>query len=305
LRGAIGTSVGTGLWRTVRPILAVVIAAGLTLCAPSGCAGPADGQAPGGPGETLVIRGSDTMVNLVAAWAEGFMSANPNLRVSVQGGGSASGFAALIDGSTDLASASRPIKVSEIKALEAKDKSAIERVVAYDAVVFIVNPHNPVSDLTMAELSGILTGGITNWKDVGGPNTEITIYGRESSSGTYAFVQEKVMGGADYVTRARLMPSTVSIAQAVAQDKTGVGYVSLGYLTSLIKIVGVAQDSVSAPVVPSAVTVLDSSYPIARSLYFYSAGAPSRSGEAFVEFCLSKIGADIASEVGFVPTGGT
>jgi len=305
LRGAIGTSVGTGLWRTVRPILAVVIAAGLTLCATSGCAGPADGQAPGGPGETLVIRGSDTMVNLVAAWAEGFMSANPNLRVSVQGGGSASGFAALIDGSTDLASASRPIKESEIKALEAKDKSAIERVVAYDAVVFIVNPHNPVSDLTMAELSGILTGGITNWKDVGGPNTGITIYGRESSSGTYAFVQEKVMGGADYVTRARLMPSTVSIAQAVAQDKTGVGYVSLGYLTSLIKIVGVAQDSVSAPVAPSAVTVLDSSYPIARSLYFYSAGAPSRSGEAFVEFCLSKIGADIASEVGFVPTGGT
>jgi phosphate transport system substrate-binding protein len=250
---------------------------------------------------TLVIRGSDTMVNLTAAWAESFMAANQGVQVSVQGGGSSTGFAALVDGSTDLANASRPIKDSETKALEAKGKPPMEFIVAYDAVTMIVNPANPLKSLTLAQFSDILTGKVTNWKDVGGPDQGITVYSRESSSGTYAFVQEQVMGKADFVSSARLMPSTESILQAVAQDKTGLGYVGLGYVTSGVSVLGVAREAGATPVVPTVASVLDKSYPISRALYIYSAGAPSVLGNSFIEFCVSQTGGQITQEMGFVP----
>lgn len=251
---------------------------------------------------TLVIRGSDTMVNLAAAWAESFMAANQDVQVSVQGGGSSTGFAALIDGSTDLANASRPIKDSERQALQAKGKTPVEFTVAYDAVTMIVNSTNTVGSLTLAQLSDILTGKVTNWKAVGGPDRGITVYSRESSSGTYAFVQETVMGTADFASSARLMPSSESILQAVAQDKTGIGYVGLGYVSSSVSALGVAKEAGATPVLPAVTTVLDKSYPISRALYIYSAGDPSALGMSFIEFCVSPVGGRLAEEVGFVPT---
>lgn len=250
---------------------------------------------------TLVIRGSDTMVNLAAAWAESFMAVHKDIQVSVQGGGSSTGFTALVNGSTELATVSRPIKDSEAKALSDKGKAAVEHIVAFDAVTMIVNLQSPVKSLTLAQLSDILTGKVTNWKDVGGPDLGVTVYSRESSSGTYAFVQEQVMGKADFVSSARLMPSTESILQAVAQDKTGLGYVGLGYVTADVAVVAVAKDAGSAPITPSVAAVLDKTYPISRPLFIYSAGQPSAAAKLFIEFCTSAAGGKITEDIGFVP----
>jgi phosphate transport system substrate-binding protein len=293
--------------RIVRYVPAVIMAAlvlGLSLLIVPGCSGKSAQDPENGIAGTLVIRGSDTMVNLTAAWAQGFMSANKQAQISVQGGGSSTGFAALVDGSTDLATASRPIKDTERKALQDKGKTVVEMVVAFDAVTIVVNAANSITDLTLAQLADILTGKITNWKEVGGSDRAITVYSRESSSGTYAFVQEKVMGGADYVASARLMPSTESIVQAVAQDKTAIGYVGLGYVIDAIKVLGVAKDAQSPSVRPSVAAVLDETYPVARSLFVYSAGEPSPLGRAFIDFCLSPAGAGITAEIGFIPSGG-
>jgi len=254
--------------------------------------------------ETLVIRGSDTMVNLSAAWAEAFMKANRSVDVSVQGGGSSTGFKALIEGTADLANASRPIKDSEAKAIRDKGKEPVAHVVAYDAVTIIVNPSNTVQHLDMTQLAAILTGQVTNWKDVGGPDRAITVYSRESSSGTYAFVKEHVMGNKDYSASARLMPSTESILQAVAQDQTGIGYIGLGYLTSAVKAIAIAEKPGGTPILPSAEAVGNRTYPVARPLFIYSAGQPSAVAKKFIDFCLSKEGQRITGEMGFVPVPG-
>lgn len=229
------------------------------------------------------------------------MNANPGVQVSVSGGGSATGFAALVDGSVDLANASRPIKDSERKALEDKGKAPVEHVVAYDAVTMIVNPSNTVRSLTMAELADILTGKITNWKDVGGPDSPITVYSRETSSGTYAFVKEHVMKGEDYAASARLMPSTQSIVEAVAQDRTGIGYVGLGYVTDTVVALSVAPEAGAQPVVASVDTAANGTYPLARPLFIYSAGEPGELAQVFIDFCSSEAGCRIAADLGFVP----
>ncbi|MCL6580684.1 MAG: phosphate ABC transporter substrate-binding protein [Firmicutes bacterium] len=271
-------------------VFVVLLGVGLAGCAPKR--------------ETLVVRGSDTMVNLSAAWAEAFMQACRSVDISVQGGGSSTGFKALIEGTADLANASRPINDSEAKALRDKGKEPVEHIVAYDAVTIIVNPSNAIEHLDMTQLADILTGRVTNWKDVGGPDRAITVYSRESSSGTYAFVKEHVMANADYAASARLMPSTESILQAVAQDQTGIGYVGLGYLTDAVKAVAVAARPGGTPVLPSAEAVGDGSYPVARPLYIYSAGPPSGVAKDFIDFCLSPEGQRLTGEMGFVPVPG-
>lgn len=252
---------------------------------------------------SLVVKGSDTLVNLSAAWAEAFMEANEGVEISVQGGGSSTGFKALIDGMADLANASRPIKDSERQALEAKGKVPVAHVVACDAVNMVVHPSNPIRSLTMQQLSAILTGQVTNWKSLGGEDRPITVYSRETSSGTYAFVREHVMGDQDYVFSARLMPSSESILQAVSQDATAIGYVGLGYVTEAVRVLAVAVDDASPAVPPSIETVNDGSYPVARPLFVYSAGEPGDLGKAFIEFCTSEAGRAITEEMGFVPVG--
>ncbi len=280
-----------------------VAAAALALVAASvvlpGCGRGEPGQA--AASGSLVIRGSDTMVNLSAAWAEAFMTANPGVQVSVSGGGSSTGFTALVDGSVDLANASRPIKDSERQALEAKGKPPVEHVVAYDAVTMIVNPANSVRSLTISQLGDILTGKVTNWRQVGGPDLAITVYSRETSSGTYAFVREHVMDNADYVSSARLMPSTQSIVEAVAQDKTGIGYVGLGYVTDAVAALAVAPEAGGEAVAASVETAADGTYALARPLFVYSADEPGELARLFIAFCTSETGRDIASEMGFVP----
>lgn len=270
----------------------------------AGCGGGQDTTTDGLQG-TLVIRGSDTLVNLSAGWAEAFMNANPGVMVSVSGGGSSTGFAALIDGSVDLGTASRPIKETERQALADKGTPAVEHVVALDAVTMIVHPSSPITSLTMAELADLLTGRITNWSALGGPDQKVTVYSRETSSGTYAFVREHVMDDADYVASARLMPSTEAILQAVAQDIGGIGYIGLGYLTDEVRALTVAADAASSPVEATTENAADGTYPLARNLLVYSAGEPGELAQAFLNFCVSEPGKAITEEMGFVaPLGG-
>ncbi|HCJ09818.1 MAG TPA: hypothetical protein DHW14_01430 [Clostridiales bacterium] len=297
-RGLIGRAVCTG--RTTLGLALVVLLVGGAL---AGC-GPgtaADGEGTGG---TLVVRGSDTLVNLSAAWAEAFMEANPGVQVSVSGGGSSTGFAGLIEGSVDLATASREVNDFERQALIDRGTPPVEHVVAVDAVTMIVHPSNPVRELTMSQLADILTGQVTNWADVGGPDLAITIYSRETSSGTYAFVRERVMGNKDYAASARLLPSTYAIIEAVAQDRGGIGYVGMGYVTDAVVALKVAGDEASEPVEATVENVTSGAYPLARNLFIYSAGEPGPLAKAFIEFCTSETGRAITEEMGFVPPAG-
>lgn len=280
--------------------VALVLLAAVAL----GCArGRPGGPGSSGPGDgALVVRWSDTMVNLAAAWAEAFMAANPGVEVSVSGGGSSTGFSSLIDGSTDLADSSRAIRDSERRSLEAEGKTPVEHVVAVDAVAVVVNPGNPVASLTVTQLAGLLTGRVTNWKDVGGPDLPVTIYSRETSSGTFAFMQERVTAKQDFTSEARLLPASEALLIAVAQDRGGLGYVGLGYITNDVRAVALAPDNAPAAAVrPSSATAADGRYPLSRPLFIYSAGKPGQSAQLFIDFCVSEIGREITTEMGFVP----
>jgi len=279
--------------------LLAVLAAAVFGGAFAGC-----GRGDDGAETSLVIRGSDTLVNLSAAWAEAFMEANEGVLVSVSGGGSSTGFAALIDGSVDLATASRRVEEEERRVLEDNGTPPVEHVVALDAVTLVVNPANPVDSLTIGQLAGILTGRLTSWADVGGPDIGITVYSRETSSGTYAFVREQVMNDEDYVSSARLMPSTEAIKQAVAQDEGGIGYIGMGYLTDRVKALAVARDETSEAVEATTENAASGEYPLARGLYIYSAGEPGGLAQRFIDFCTSEAGRAITVEMGFVPPAG-
>ncbi len=251
----------------------------------------------------LTIKGSDTMVHLVSSWAEEFMKTNPNTDVSVTGGGSGTGIAALLNGTTDICMSSRDIKAREIALAEKKNIRPEEFVVARDGLAVIVNSANPVHRLTMEQIGKIYTGAYTNWKQVGGPDADIIVLSRESSSGTYVFFQEHVLNKQDYSVKVLLMPATSSIVQAVSTDKWAIGYVGLGYAAEAgdkVKMLAVANDTNSPYTMPSDKTVTSGEYSIARPLHLYTNGKPSGIIQNFVEFCLSKIGQQIVRETGYV-----
>jgi phosphate transport system substrate-binding protein len=251
----------------------------------------------------ITIKGSDTMVHLVSNWAETFMNHNPNTEVAVTGGGSGTGIAALINGTTDICAASRAMKEKEKEQASAKGDTPKEIVVARDGIAVVVNPKNPVSDLDMQQLAQIFTGTLTRWNKVGGSDAEILVFSRESSSGTYAFFQEHVLKNEDYTLKAKLMPATSAIIESVSADKGAIGYVGLGYALAAkdkVKIIGVKADANSPAVIPSDETVINGKYPIARPLYLYISTKATADVKAFVDFCLSDAGQEIVREAGYV-----
>ncbi len=267
--------------------------------------GPAKAAMPAGPeiSGTVTVKGSDTMVNLAGQWAEAFMKVNPKAQVQVTGGGSGTGFAALINGTTDIADASRDIKDDETKQAAAKNVTPKQFVVARDAVTIVVHPDNPVAELTMDQLAGIYTGKINNWKEVGGPDLKIITLSRESNSGTYVFFQEHVMKKKDYRKDVRLMPATSAIIEAAAQDKSAIGYVGLGYAVDAgtkIKTVKVKKDDKSPAVAASEASVKDGTYSVARALYVFTNGEPTGAMKAYIDFCMGPEGQDIVKQAGFV-----
>jgi phosphate transport system substrate-binding protein len=224
--------------------------------------------------------------------------------ISVTGGGSGTGIAALLNGTTDICIASRSIKSKEIKMAEEKGLHPNEIVTSRDGIAVVVNPGNPINKLTIEQIGKMYTGAYTNWSELGGPDQDIVILSRESSSGTYVFFQEFVMRKKDYSPEAMLMPSTSAIIQSVSQDAWAIGYVGLGYGVQAgdkVKMLSVMNDADSPAVAPSVATVQDASYGIARPLHFYTNGTPSRVTAGFVDFVLSEAGQKIVLETGYVP----
>jgi phosphate transport system substrate-binding protein len=278
----------TGAWC----MLAVVLFA----AAFAGCSRGNKGA--GGADKAIIqIKGSDTMVHLASSWAEEFMKENKGVQTAVTGGGSGTGIAALINGTTDICASSRDIKPEEIEQAKAKGVEPKEFTVARDGIAIVVNPESPVDDLTTEQLRQIYTGEATNWNQVGGPDAKITVLSRESSSGTYVFFQEHVLDKQDYAASVRLMPATSGIIQSVSQDEWTIGYVGLGYAEQAggkVKVLRV--DGVEA----SEANVLDGSYPIARPLHLYTNGEPQGTVKKFVDFCLGEKGQAIVREQGYV-----
>lgn len=249
----------------------------------------------------ITIKGSDTMVHLMSTLAEAYMKKNPGSQVSVTGGGSGTGIAALINGTTDICAASREMQEKEKNDAHKNNVNPKEYSIANDGLAVVVNPANPINELTQEQIKKIFTGAYTNWKELGGPDKPIIGYSRENSSGTYVFFQEHVLNKQDYAKTIRLMPATQSIIQAVTDDQWAIGYSGLGYTKDAkVKIINVKKDDNSPAVTPTIKTVLDKSYSIARPLFLYFNGEPQGEMKSFLDFCMSDEGQKIVEETGYV-----
>jgi phosphate transport system substrate-binding protein len=222
----------------------------------------------------IQIKGSDTMLQLVSNQAEAFSKINQGIRMSVTGGGSGTGIASLINGDTDIADSSRKIKPEELQLASSKGKDIIEIIVARDMLTVIVNKDNALTKITMEDLAGIFKGDITNWKQVGGKDGPITLYGRQSTSGTYAFFMEDVVKG-DYSPNMRNMEGNQAIIDAVSTDKSAIGYVGIGYLHDSegkvydgLTALKVAKNKDSVYLSSLDISAIKT-YPISRALYQY------------------------------------
>jgi len=259
--------------------------------------------ASGGEKKSITIKGSDTMVHLVSNWAEAFMKADPNVEVAVTGGGSGTGIAALINGTTEICASSRDMKEKEKQQAKEKGVEVKEVVVARDGIAVVVNPKNPIKELDMQQIAQIYTGAYTKWNQAGGNDKEILVFSRESSSGTYAFFQEHVLKNKDYTQKAKLMPATSAIIESVSTDEEAIGYVGLGYAVAAgkkVKIIGVKADANSPVVMPSDETVTSGQYSISRPLYLYVPAKTAAEVASFVDFCLSDAGQAIVKKDGYV-----
>ena len=285
-----------------RKCLPIILLAALLL----GCGGPTAAQ-PEGAVQTIQNKGSDTMVNLALAWAEAYMRLHPEVRISVTGGGSGTGIAALINGTVDIANASRKMKPEEVERARARGIEPVEHVVARDAIAVVVNPANPVDRLTIDQLSDIFTGKITNWQEVGGENRPIVLLSRESNSGTYMYFLEHVVRkgekGSDllFSPDTLLMPSSEGISAEIRQNPNAIGYDGLGYVTPDQKVIAVARTAEGPYVAPSVETVNNGTYPIARPLHMYTCGQPKGVIKDYLDWILSEEGQRIVAKMGFVP----
>ncbi len=251
---------------------------------------------------SIQIKGSDTMVNLVQAWAEAFMAKHPKVNVAVTGGGSGTGIAALIGSTCDLAASSRKITAKELAAASAKGATPQELTVALDGLAVVVHPSNPVKRLTIQQLAGLFTGKITNWRDVGGEKKAVVLLSREVNSGTHVYFKEHVLGaGNEFAPEALLMPSSQAIADEVAGNPSAIGYYGMGYTNPRNAVVAVAKTAADPAIAPSEETVRSGTYPISRPLFLYTHGAPAGAVKAFLEFVESPEGQAVVRKIDFVP----
>jgi phosphate transport system substrate-binding protein len=246
------------------------------------------------------LKGSDTVLPLAQKEAENYMKKNKIAKVNVTGGGSGVGISSLIDGTTEIAMSSRKMKLAEKMKLSDAGKSTKETIVAYDALVMVVNPANKVTQLTREQLESIFTGKVKNWKDVGGDDLAIVVYSRESSSGTYDFVKEHVMNNKNYASSVLSMPATGSIVQSISQTKGAIGYVGLAYVEKNVKALSVSFDKGKKYVAPTMATAKDRTYPIVRPLYYYYLTTNEKNLKPFVDYCLSPEGQKIVETTGYV-----
>lgn len=256
--------------------------------------------------KAIQIKGSDTMVNLAQAWVEVYMNANPTESLAVTGGGSGTGIAALIGGTTDIAQMSREMEKKEIDTAKGRGVNPKEIHVANDGIALIVHPSNPVSKLTVPQLSAIFTGQVTNWKELGGSDRKIVALSRERNSGTHVFFLEHVVKLGDkknkneFAPSALMMPSSQAIIEEVSANSSAIGYVGLGYVTKKQKVLAIAKNENSAYEMPTVQSVTSNRYPISRSLLFYTNGEPDERLKPFIDFVLSPAGQKIVLKMDFV-----
>jgi phosphate transport system substrate-binding protein len=263
----------------------------------------------------ITVKGSDTMVNLAQKWAEVYMQNNPQISIQVTGGGSGTGVASLLNRTTDIANSSRELKKSEYEKAQQSNINPRVYEVALDGLAVIVSPKNNVTELTLEQVSDIFTGKIKNWKELGGSDLPITLYGRENSSGTYEFFKEHVLGKdakgvtKDFATNTQVLQGTAALGEAVARDNKAIGYGGVGYFAERndIKILGIKEDNNSPAVLPSEngevnyEAIWDKSYSISRYLYCFTDGQPSEAVQGFLDFIISPEGQKLVETMEYIP----
>jgi phosphate transport system substrate-binding protein len=243
----------------------------------------------------LVINGSTTVLPIAQLAVEAFMKENPDVKISLSGGGSSNGIKALIDNSTDIANASRFIKDKEVAMAVEKGVYPVPFAVAYDSIIPVVHPSNPMTDITLEQLKGIFTGSIKNFKELGGPDLEIVMVSRDTSSGTYETWEEKVLNKERVSPAAQVMASNGAVAQAVSKNKYAIGYIGIGYLNAEVRALTVNG------VEGTEKTTLDGSFPISRPLFMFTNGWPTGDTLSFINFMLSpEKGQKSVTESGYV-----
>lgn len=251
--------------------------------------------------EIITVKGSDTMVILAQRWAEVYMNKNSNVTIQVTGGGSGTGISALINGTTDICNSSRPMKQSEKDKLKQRYNTlGVEIKVARDGISLYVNQANPVKELSLQQIKDIYTGKITNWKEVGGNDAKIILYGRENNSGTYVYFKDFVLGGKDYAVTMQSMPGTASVVNAVAKDANGIGYGGAAYGKG-IRFLAVKKDASSTAYEPTLENIKAGHYAVTRYLYMYTRSKPSGAVKSFIDWILSEEGQQIVAKVGYFP----
>ncbi len=246
------------------------------------------------------IKGSDTVLPLTQEFSETYLKVHPRANITVTGGGTGVGISALMDGTTDIAMASRAIKFSEKMKLKKAKMEVTEVIVAYDALAVIVHPQNPVKRLNREQLEAIFRGKITNWKEVGGEDRKIVVYSRETSSGTYEFFKESVLKNRNYMSSTLSMPATGAVIQSVRQTRGAIGYVGLAYLNPYVKALAISYDG-KPYTLPSVKSAMDKKYPIVRPLFYYYNVENKKAVSPFIDYLLSTSGQKLVQENGFVP----
>jgi len=265
------------------------------------------GSAGEAPETYIENKGSDTLVNLALAWAEEYQKQHPEIQISVTGGGSGTGFAALINGTIDIANASRGIKPEEIETARANGFEPVEHIVANDAIAVIVNPNNPINQLTLEQVSRIFKGEITNWQELGGEDRPIVKLSRETNSGTHVYFLETVVrlnskeDKSIFSADTLLLPSSEGIIAEVRDNPNAIGYDGLGYVTEEVKMIALAPEAGDPYILPSAATVINGDYPIARHLFMYTRGEAEGIQKDYLDWIFSESAQEIVTELGFVP----
>ena len=249
---------------------------------------------------TITIKGSDTLVRLGQRWAEEYMKLNEGVAIQVSGGGSGTGIAALLNNGTDICEASRDMKGKEYDLAKEKGITPYRVSVALDGIAVFLNETNPVKELTIAQLKAIYTGATTNWKEVGGPDAQIILYGRENNSGTYAFFKEHVLEEEDYSDYTQTLPGTAAVVNAVSKDKNAIGYGGIAWAKG-VKDAAVKKTDDSPAILPTVETVSNGTYPISRDLYWFFNGKPEGELKKLVNWALSEEGQKLAADMDYVP----
>lgn len=291
-----------------RGTILIILGLSLILSACSSVSSPEGAPPSSKPPQTYIEnKGSDTLVNLALAWAERYQNDHPDVQISVTGGGSGTGFAALINGTIDLANASRGIKPEEIADAQKNGFEPVEIIVANDAIAVIVNPANPVSRLTLEQVSKIYKGEYTNWQELGGEDRPIVRLSRETNSGTHVYFLEEVvrLGSKEdksiFSMDTLLLPSSEGIISEVRDNPNAIGYDGLGYVTEEVKMIALAAEAGMDYILPSAGTVINKQYPISRHLFMYTRGQPQGIIKTYLEWIISADAQQIVTELGFVP----